>query len=61
MQKLADAEAKKERQQGKRNDLLGGNSTKLGGKNTVQHILRRLARDHERASKGSSGHGSEGE
>jgi len=47
MQKLADAEAKKDRQQGKRNDLLGGNATKLGGKNTVQHILRRLARDHE--------------
>ncbi len=41
------AEANKDRQQGKRNDLLGGNATKLGGKNTAQHVLRRLARDHE--------------
>lgn len=40
------SEKEKEKQQGKRNDLLGGNATKLGGKNTAQHVLRRLARDH---------------
>lgn len=42
---ITEAKAKKDKQQGKRNDLLGGNATKLGGKNTVQHVLRRLARD----------------
>ena len=42
---LAEAKATKERQQGKRNDLLLGISKKLDAGNTNGYLLRRLARD----------------
>lgn len=45
---VEDAKAKKDKQQGKRNDLEhDGNSMKLDRGTTNENILRRLARDHE--------------
>ena len=40
------SEKEKEKQQGKRNDLLDGGSSKLDRGTTTENILRRLARDH---------------
>jgi hypothetical protein len=45
--RIAEAEDDKDKQQGKRNDLLLGDSKKLDAGNTNGYLLRRLARDHE--------------
>jgi hypothetical protein len=47
--KCQEAKDTKEKQQGKRNDLLLGNSKKLDAGNTNGYLLRRLARDNPEA------------